>query len=202
MTGVGAVAADLEALVLRLGATGQGRAEIAAALGLGLEALAAREGEDALLAGALARAADLALAWWEAAPREAFEAGVRFNYGAWAREMERRFGDALADEPEPQPTPEEARAALIQRGRATILIPCNSRTRLRPDGTCPCAGVHDDAYWARRLAKWRIKHPEDFDPNAEDYDYDYEADLDDLDEDDEDEDADDRDDEELIDGRR
>ncbi|HVM98725.1 MAG TPA: hypothetical protein VMT68_00815, partial [Caulobacteraceae bacterium] len=87
-----------EAEVLRLGAAGASRAEIAAALDLSLAGLAAEAAASPALTAALERAMDRALAWWEAIPREALAAGVRFNFGPWEREMRRRFRRAGAPE--------------------------------------------------------------------------------------------------------
>jgi hypothetical protein len=156
-------ALEREDLVLRLGAVGRGRAEIAAALGMSRAQLAAREAEDASLAVALQQAADLALAWWEAAPCEAFEAGVRFNYGAWRREMAWRFGETAPPDLAP---PKAARARAERRETATCLIPCNGRTKLRPDGTCPCGAYHNEEFWRARDEQWRAENPDDdFDPS-------------------------------------
>jgi len=145
-----------EAEVLRLGAAGASRAEIAAALDFSLAGLAAEAAASPTLAAAL----DRALAWWEAIPREALAAGVRFNFGPWEREMRRRFSRAGAPEADEDDDAREDGAAEAGDddwvedptwGRLPkILIPCNGRTRLRPDGTCPCAAYHNEAYWRGR----------------------------------------------------
>ena len=74
---------DLEDRVLALGRAGLGRGEIADRLGLAAEALARLEGERPGVRAAMARAEAVARAWWEALPREALAARVRFN---WAGE--------------------------------------------------------------------------------------------------------------------
>src|SRR5579862_1883564 len=139
----GAAVADR---ILALGRGGCGRAEIAAALGVSLQDLAAMEGEAPDVSAALRDAQTAAQAWWERAQREALMGGARLNAGAWRSAMAWRFGDpgkgAVAGPPAPEPP------------RAIYRIPCNTRTKLRPDGTCPCAGVHDAA-WFRRTARLR-----------------------------------------------
>ena len=176
-------AAERDARVLQLGAAGRGRAEIAAALGMSPEALAAREAEDAALAAALSAAAGLAQAWWEAIAREACEAG-RFSFAAWTREMRRRFGErgppagSKAGKPKPAPAPadwkpgEEPFPTQPRPGeRAIFLLPCNGRAKKRPDGKCPCAAYHNDAYWAARDERYYAEHPEDRpDPEFDDED--------------------------------
>ena len=158
--------AERDTLVLRLGAAGRGRAEIAAALGLSRSQLVVRAAEDASLATALQRASDLALAWWEAMPNDAYEAGVRFNYAAWGREMGRRFGEAA---PRGAGQGAKARAAPV-RGveTATYLIPCNGRTKLRPDGTCPCSAYHNEEYWRAGDERWRAENPDNYDDDPDD----------------------------------
>ena len=162
-------------LVLRLGAAGLGRAEIAKALRLCPEALDQREAEDPTLAAALRGAAGLSQAWWEALAREACENG-RFTLAAWSREMKRRFG-----EPGPGPDGKTARlkggrSLLGERPRVTYLLPCNGMTKLNPDGTCPCDSCHDEAFWAAEEAAY----------DAEDADERPDPELDDEDDDDND----------------
>ena len=96
---------DLEARVLQLARGGLGRAEIAAALGLGEGELTALEGERASLALAMRRAAVLERAWWEALPREALAGGQRFNLGGWLATMRWRWGDGPGAPPAPPTRP-------------------------------------------------------------------------------------------------
>jgi hypothetical protein len=94
---MGDAAADgLAERVVAFGRRGMGRAEIAAALGLGEAELAGMAEADAGLEAALARAGAAERAWWEAAPREALAAGVRFNLAGWLGAMRWRFGEEVA----------------------------------------------------------------------------------------------------------
>jgi hypothetical protein len=115
-------APDLEARAVALGREGLSRAEIADRLGLSLDETAAREAERPGFAAAMRRAEDAARAWWEAAPREALAAGVRFNMAAWLAAMRWRFGDAAPP----------GDAAAGPQPRAILDIPDNHRTK--PDG--------------------------------------------------------------------
>ncbi len=100
-----------------------------------------------------------------------------------------RFGDPGRGAAAGPPAPE--------RPRARYLIPCNLRTRLRPDGTCPCAGVHDAA-WFRRTAGLRAWVVAGNDQRDYEDDGAWEAEGDDEDEDeDEDWDGDDPDNDDL-----
>ena len=142
---------DAAAAIRALGRRGMGRAEIAAALGLSLHRLDAWEADEPAVAGALAVADAAARAWWAARQREALLQGARVNAGAWREAMAWRFGAAE------QPAWGKGGAAAVapvSPPRVTFRIPCNLRTRLRPDGTCPCDGVHDAA-WLRRTAGLR-----------------------------------------------
>lgn len=132
--------------VLRLGAAGCGRAEIARALRMCPEALDQREAEDPGLATALRGAAGLAQAWWEGVAREAFAAG-RFGFvAACTREMRRRFGE------DGEPAKSKAgRDLRSERRRTVYLLPCNGMDKLNPDGTCPCSSCQREA----RMAKMR-----------------------------------------------
>jgi hypothetical protein len=185
MSDSAAEAAERDAVVLRLGASGRGRVEIAAALGMTPAALAAHEAEDAALAAALAGAADLALAWWEAIAREACEAG-KFSFAAWTREMRRRFGET-APEGAPRGAARPPAAAPQPAGGAVYLIPCNGR--LRKDGTCPCAGYESDEQWRAEVARYyaqrpelNLDHDEDEDEDDDDYAHDDENDWSDEEE--------------------
>ena len=137
---------DWPAEIRALGEDGMGRAEIAAELGISLRRLDRWETEEPAIAGALAVADAAARGWWAARQREALLQGAPVRAGAWREAMTWRFGapgkrggSAVAAAPAP---------------RAIYRIPCNLRTRLRPDGTCPCDGVHD-ASWFRRTAGLR-----------------------------------------------
>jgi hypothetical protein len=165
-------AAARDARVLRLGAGGCGRAEIAAALGMSPAALAAREAGDAALAAALDEAAGLALAWREKIAREAYEAG-RFNFvAAWTRERRERFGDSAVGSDGEGRAPGRGRAGLRRFGveppRATYRLPCNGMEKLNPDGTCPCGAYHDDDYWRAVDAAWRAESPENAETPTQD----------------------------------
>ena len=138
---------DAAAAIRALGRRGMGRAEIAAALGLSLHRLGAWEADEPAIAGALAVADAAARAWWAARQREALLQGARVNAGAWREAMAWRFGAAGK-------AGGAAAVAPTSPPRAILRIPCNLRTRLRPDGSCPCAGVHDAA-WLRRTAGLR-----------------------------------------------
>ena len=178
--------------VLQLGAAGRGRAEIAAALGMSPTVLMARESQDAALAASLGEAAALSQAWWEAMAREACEAG-RFNLGACTREMRRRFGASgapaeskPASDAAPVPAPaedwkagEEPFPTSPRPGeRAIFLFPCNGRAKKGPDGKCPCAAYHNDAYWAAREARYHAEHPDDRpDPELDDNNDAYDDDM-------------------------
>jgi hypothetical protein len=139
---------DWAAEIRALGGEGLGRAEIAARLGLSLPRLDAWETSEPAIAAAMAVADAAARAWWAARQREALLAGARMNASAWREAMACRFGVPGKGGP--------GAIAAPPRPRATFLIPCNGRTRLRPDGTCPCAGVHDGDWWRRtaRLRAW------------------------------------------------
>src|ERR1035438_2624255 len=102
-----------EAEVLRLGAVGASRAEMAAALDLSLAGLAAEEAASPALEEAVERAMTRAMAWWEAIPREALSAGVRFNFGPWEREMRRRFGQAAEAEAEAEEVEEDDHKGFV-----------------------------------------------------------------------------------------
>jgi hypothetical protein len=126
----------LEARVLALARGGMCRVEIGAALGLSDDELASLEAERVGFARAMRRAEVLERAWWEAAPREALAAGIRLNLGAWLGVMRWRWGDAEAAAAPPPPEAPPKRRVIFR-------IPCNGRTKLLPDGTCPCAADHD-----------------------------------------------------------
>ncbi len=201
-------AAELAERVVRLGRDGLGRAEIAAALGVGLAELARMEGRSERLAAALVRAADAERAWWEAQPREALAAGARFSTGAWRDAMRWRFGDAGAA---------AGRAAGAGAGvpgagepdrpRAIYLIPDNGR-ELMPNGKPPTPEerrARDAApvlaeieRLERRLAEWRERLEEvqayDYDDDEEDWEEDDWDEEDDPDADDPDADVPDEDD--------
>jgi hypothetical protein len=140
-----------EAEVLRLGALGASRAEMAAALDLSLAGLTAAAAASPALAEALGRAMTRAQAWWEAIPREALAAGVRFSFGPWEREMRRRFGPAAEAEAEAEEVEEDDHKDFVWKEKwgwvPRICLPCNGRTRRRPDGSCPCSAYHNQAYW-------------------------------------------------------
>lgn len=138
---------DWAAEIRGLGGEGLGRAEIAARLGLSLPRLAAWEASEPAIAAAMAVADAAARAWWAARQREALLEGARMNASAWREAMAWRFGVPGNGGPGGIAAPPAAPRALYR-------IPCNSRTRLLPDGTCPCAGVHD-ADWRRRTARLR-----------------------------------------------
>jgi hypothetical protein len=164
-------AAEREVLVLQLGAEGRGRAEIAAALGLTPAALAAEAVEDASLEEALRTAVGLAMAWWEALARDSCEAGRRFNFAGWGREMRRRFGEAWAGDAASEPAAEPAPAPVSRPGgyrrtprpgqRAVYVIPCNRRMKRLPDGTCPCGVCKDQRRWAAEEAAYYAEHPDE-----------------------------------------
>ena len=169
-------AADAAAAIRALGRQGMGRAEIAAALGLSLHRLDAWESAEPAVAAALAVADAAARAWWAGRQREALLEGARVNAGAWREAMAWRFG---------APGKGGAAAIAAPSPRATYRIPCNLRTKLLPDGTCPCSGVHD-ADWLRRsagLRAWVIagNDQNDFD---EDEDEAWEREDEEMDEDD------------------
>ncbi len=174
--------------VLRLGAAGLGRAEIARALGMCPEALDQREAEDPTLATALRGAAGLAQAWWEALAREACANG-RFSLAAWSREMKRRFGESgppagleaakVASEPTAaaqadwKPGEEPFPTSPRPGERWIYLMPCNGRMKKGPDGKCRCGAYHNDAYWAAGDERYYAEHPEDRpDPEPDDEDED------------------------------
>ena len=127
-----AAADELAARVIALGRQGLGRAEIAAALDVGLAELARLEREDGALAAALARAADLERAWWEALPREALAAGARMNMGAWLGAMQWRFGAEGGAGAAPA---KAAAAAKPQPPRTFYYLPDNFMERTLEDGT-------------------------------------------------------------------
>ena len=129
-------AAELAGRVVRLERAGLGRAEIAAELGVGLDALARMERKSARLAGALARAAEAERAWWEAQPREALAAGAPLNMSAWFAAMQWRFGAAGAAAASGLGGAGEAAAAdEPARPRAIYILPDNGKERRAPDGT-------------------------------------------------------------------
>jgi hypothetical protein len=132
---------SLDSRAVALGREGLSRAEIADRLGLSLGELETLEAGRPAFAAAMQRAEDAALAWWEAAPREALAAGVRFNMAAWLAAMRWRFGEAAAaaESPPPEPAP-----------RAILDIPNNHRTK--PKGWRDHMG---DEVWFRaaRLAE-------------------------------------------------
>ena len=128
-------AAELGERVVRLGRGGLGRAEIAAELGVGLDALARMERKSARLAGALARAAEAERAWWEAQPREALAAGAPLNMSAWFAAMQWRFGAASGRAASGPPGAGEAAADEPARPRAIYILPDNGKERRAPDGT-------------------------------------------------------------------
>ena len=140
-----------------------GRVEIGAALGLSEEELAALEGARPGFARAMRLAEVLERAWWEAAPREALVAGIRLNLGAWLGVMRWRWGDSATAGPPPPAEP--------PRRRVIYRIPCNGRTKLLPDGTCPCAADHD--------YDWSALDQEDDDENDEAEDLSDDGDADD-----------------------
>jgi hypothetical protein len=115
-------AGGLAAQVIALGRRGMARAEIAAALDLGEAELAALEAADPGLAVALGRAEAAARGWWEALPREALEAGTRFNLAAWLGAMRWRFGEGEA-------SGEAAAPAPPPRPMGILVIPDNGRRR-------------------------------------------------------------------------
>jgi hypothetical protein len=128
----------LAAQVMALGRQGWARTEIAAALGLEMAELAAREAGDADVARALRLAAEAERAWWEGQPREALTAGARLDFGAWREAMRWRFGavQAAADAAAGTAARGEAEAAAQPaRPLAKYYIPDNLRERRLPDGT-------------------------------------------------------------------
>jgi hypothetical protein len=137
---------DWPAEIRALGEDGMGRAEIAAELGISLYRLGKWETEEPAIAGALAVADAAARAWWAARQREALLQGAPVRAGAWREAMTWRFGAAGKGG--------AAAVAARPAPRMIYQIPCNLRTRLRPDGTCPCDSVHD-ASWFRRTEKLR-----------------------------------------------
>lgn len=82
----------VNARIMALGAAGFSRAEIAANLECSREELAKWTSGYPTLAGALARARDLELAWWEARGREGVESG-KLNATLWSKAMAGRFAD-------------------------------------------------------------------------------------------------------------
>jgi hypothetical protein len=154
---------DWAAEIRALGGEGLGRAEIAARLGLSLARLAGWEASDPAIAAAMAVADAAARAWWAARQREALLAGARMNASAWREAMAWRFGAPGKGGP----------GAIAAPPRATFLIPCNGSTRLLPDGTCPCAGVHDADWWRRtaRLRAWVVagNDQRDFDDDEDEW---------------------------------
>ncbi len=129
---------EREVLVMSLGAEGRSRAEIALALEVSVEVLAAQAAEDSRLHNLLRAADGLALAWWEAQARDACEAG-RFNLAGWGREMQRRFGVAPGRPDGALPAARTGRAPRAALPVTTIFkLPCNGKERRGPDGTCPC----------------------------------------------------------------
>lgn len=124
-------AADRAERAIALGRKGLGRAEIAAALDVGLAELVAMEARSLRFAQAMRRAAELERAWWEAQPREALAAGARLDVGAWREVMRWRFGaaDGAAGG---RPAAAVAEAQEPARPRTIYLLPDNGM-ELGPD---------------------------------------------------------------------
>ena len=114
-------ATDLSARAVALGRGGMGRREIAAALGLTLAELAARELAEPTFADAMLRAEEAARAWWEGLAREALSLNARVDRGAWAEAMRRRFGEPAKGGEAARPVPE-----------ARFEFPDNGTRRKRP----------------------------------------------------------------------
>lgn len=118
---------DLKSAAIRLGGLGLGRAEIAVELGVPLAVLEQRAAASEELAGALALAEEVAMAWWSRLAREALNAGARFNQATWRAAAETRFGgagEALADAAISPPS--------RQTRRSIVLMPLNGRERTSP----------------------------------------------------------------------
>ena len=103
--------------------TGNGRAQIAVALGVNLEDFAAWDAAEPAFATALADAETQALAWWEAQPQIAMHSNTPFRATAWAKGMAQRYGRPTHSS---RRIEKEAAQPVI---RARVNIPDNRRRR-------------------------------------------------------------------------
>ncbi len=79
--------------VIKLGALGKSKTQIAARLGVVRQTLENWQAVHAEFLDAMTRAGELAMAWWEEQGQDGVWAGSQFNSSAWSRSMAARFPD-------------------------------------------------------------------------------------------------------------
>jgi hypothetical protein len=129
MTNIDLQRDELEARVLALGREGLGRGEIVGRLGMTAAEARALEGARPGFARAMDAAEAEARAWWEAAARQAMQAGVRFNHAGWLAAMRWRFGDGPAADAARSAAARSQDEAAPARPRAIVDLPDNGRER-------------------------------------------------------------------------
>ncbi len=79
--------------VVKLGAEGKSKTQIAAALGVVRQTLENWSNQHPEFLDAMTRAGELAMTWWEEQGQKGIWAGSVFNASAWSRSMAARFPD-------------------------------------------------------------------------------------------------------------